>query len=82
VESRAPALAEQFDENETSLHQIHIGAIDHNVSQIGDVALSPTRAKGHVAERHAAAPRSPRRLLRRRCTYELLYAVAPLSLAK
>jgi hypothetical protein len=25
------------------------------------VALSPTRARGHVAERRAAAPRSPRR---------------------
>ncbi len=36
------------------------------------MALSPTRAKGHVAERRAAAPRSPRRLPRRRCTYELL----------
>ena len=26
-----------------------------------DVAPSPTRARGHVAERRAAAPRSPRR---------------------
>ena len=36
-------------------------AIAHNVSHVCDVALSPTRAKGHVAERRAAAPRSPRR---------------------
>jgi hypothetical protein len=36
----------------------------HNVPQVGDVALSPTRAKGHVAERRAAAPRSPRHPLR------------------
>ena len=33
----------------------------HNESHVCDVALSPTRAKGHVAERRAAAPRSPRR---------------------
>ncbi len=33
----------------------------YNVSHVCDVALSPTRAKGHVAERRAAAPRSPRR---------------------
>jgi hypothetical protein len=32
----------------------------HNESHVCDVALSPTRAKGHVAERRAAAPRSPR----------------------
>ena len=36
-------------------------AIAHNESHVCDVALSPTRAKGHVAERRAAAPRSPRR---------------------
>ena len=52
------------------------GGISHNVSHVCDVALSPTRAKGHVAERRAAAPRSPRRPLGRRCTYVLLYAVA------
>jgi hypothetical protein len=37
-----------------------IGAIAYNESHVCDVALSPTRAKGHVAERRAAAPRSPR----------------------
>ena len=37
-----------------------LSAIAHNVSHVCDVALSPTRAKGHVAERRAAAPRSPR----------------------
>jgi hypothetical protein len=47
------------------------------VPQVGDVALSPTGAKGHVAERRAAAPRSPRRLPRRRCAYVLLWDVAP-----
>jgi hypothetical protein len=36
-------------------------AIAHNESHVCDVALSPTRAKGHVAERRAAAPRSPSR---------------------
>jgi hypothetical protein len=46
--------------------------ISHNGPQVGDVALSPTRAKGHVAERRVAAPRSPSRLLRRRCAYALL----------
>jgi hypothetical protein len=46
--------------------------ISHNVPRVGDVALSPTRAKGHVAERRVAAPRSPSRLLRRRCAYALL----------
>jgi hypothetical protein len=35
-------------------------AIAHNESHICDVALSPTRAKGHVEERRVAAPRSPR----------------------
>jgi len=35
--------------------------ISYNESHVCDVALSPTRAKGHVAERRAAAPRSPRR---------------------
>jgi hypothetical protein len=33
----------------------------YNESHVCDVALSPTRAKGHLAERRAAAPRSPRR---------------------
>jgi hypothetical protein len=33
----------------------------HNVSHVGDVAPSLTEARGHVAERRAAAPRSPRR---------------------
>jgi hypothetical protein len=50
----------------------------YNVSRVGDVAPSPTRARGHVAERRAAAPRSPRRLLRRRCAYALLWDVASL----
>jgi hypothetical protein len=36
-------------------------AMAPNVSHVCDVALSPTRAKGHVAERRAAAPRSPSR---------------------
>ena len=35
--------------------------ISYNESHVCDVALSPTRAKGHVAERRAAAPRSPSR---------------------
>ena len=46
--------------------------ISHNVPRVGDVALRPTGPKGHVAERRAAAPRSPRRLPRRRCAYALL----------
>jgi hypothetical protein len=33
----------------------------HNVSHVCDVAPSPTRARGHVAERRAAEPQSPRR---------------------
>ena len=37
-----------------------VTGISHNESHVCDVALSPTRAKGHVAERRAAAPRSPR----------------------
>ena len=32
-----------------------------NESHVCDVAPSPTRARGHVAERRAAAPRSPSR---------------------
>jgi hypothetical protein len=56
-----------------------LGTMTHNGSQVGDVALSPTGAKGHVAERRAAAPRSPRRLPRRRCAYVLLSDVALLS---
>jgi hypothetical protein len=39
-------------------------AITHNVSHVGDVAPSLTEARGHVAERRAAAPRSPRHPLR------------------
>jgi hypothetical protein len=31
----------------------------YNELHVCDVALSPTRAKGHVAERRAAAPRGP-----------------------
>ncbi len=38
-----------------------VDAMAYNESHVCDVALSPTRAKGHVAERRAAAPRSPRR---------------------
>ncbi len=38
-----------------------VGAIAYNAMHVCDVALSPTRAKGHVAERRAAAPRSPSR---------------------
>jgi hypothetical protein len=34
--------------------------MSHNESHVCDVAPSPTRARGHVAERRAAAPRSPR----------------------
>jgi hypothetical protein len=52
-------------------------AMSDNVSRVGDVAPSLTEARGHVAERRAAAPRSPRRLPRRRCAYVLLYVVAP-----
>ena len=47
---------------------ILLAGITHNVSHVCDVALSPTRAKGHVAERRAAAPRSPSRPEGRRCT--------------
>jgi hypothetical protein len=35
--------------------------MSHNVSHVCDVAPSPTRARGHVAQRRAAAPRSPSR---------------------
>jgi hypothetical protein len=34
----------------------------YNESHVCDVALCPTRAKGHVTEQRAAAPRSPSRL--------------------
>jgi hypothetical protein len=54
-------------------------AMSHNGSRVGGVALRPTGPKGHVAERRAAAPRSPIRLPRRRCTYALLSDVAFLS---
>ncbi len=50
--------------------------ISHNVPHVCDVAPRPTGPRGHVAERRAAAPRSPRRLPRRRCTYALLWDVA------
>jgi hypothetical protein len=40
---------------------VHFYAISHNVPHVCDAAPSPTRARGHVAERRAAAPRSPRR---------------------
>ena len=43
------------------MQQGYGNAMAYNVSHVCDVALSPTRAKGHVAERRAAAPRSPRR---------------------
>jgi hypothetical protein len=33
--------------------------MSYNVPRVCDVAPSPTRARGHVAERRAAAPRSP-----------------------
>ena len=50
------------EHNNTYCHQrSRIGAIAYNESHVCDVALSPTRAKGHVAERRAAAPRSPSR---------------------
>jgi hypothetical protein len=38
-------------------------------------APRPTRTRGCVAKRRVAAPRSPRRLLRRRCTYAPLCEV-------
>jgi hypothetical protein len=36
-------------------------AMAHNVPRLCDVALRPTRPKGHVAEERAVARRSPRR---------------------
>ncbi len=39
---------------------VGFGTMAHNESHVCDVAPSPTRARGHVAERRAAAPRSPR----------------------
>jgi hypothetical protein len=65
------------------MHQNSISAIAHNESHVCDVALSPTRAKGHVAERRAAAPRSPRhpegvpmyiRAVMCRCAGDLYYS--------
>jgi hypothetical protein len=50
-------------------------AMAYNVPRVGNVALRPTGPKGHVAELRVAAPRSPRRLPRRRCAYALLCAV-------
>jgi hypothetical protein len=38
-----------------------LSAISHNVPRVCDVAPRPTGPRGHVAERRAAAPRSPRR---------------------
>jgi hypothetical protein len=35
--------------------------MSHNVPRLCDVALRPTRPKGHVAEARGAAPRSPSR---------------------
>ena len=35
--------------------------MSHNVSRVCDAALSLTEARGHVAERRAAAPRNPSR---------------------
>jgi hypothetical protein len=58
--------------------QTYVGVIAHNVSHVCDAAPSLTEARGCVAERRAAAPRSPRRLPRRRCTYALLCEVAPI----
>ena len=46
--------------NNLLVEQWILSAITHNEWHVCDVALSPTRAKGHVAERRAAAPRSPR----------------------
>ncbi len=43
------------------MHRKQIGAIAYNVPHVCDVAPSPTRVRGHVAERRAAAPRSPSR---------------------
>ncbi len=47
----------------TSSIRFRLGScvISHNESHVCDVAPSPTRARGHVAERRAAAPRSPSR---------------------
>jgi hypothetical protein len=42
----------------------HSNAMAHNVPRLCDVALRPTRPKGHVAEERAVARRSPRRPLR------------------
>jgi len=55
-------------------------AMSHNVSHVCDVAPSLTEARGHVAERRAVAPRSPRRLPRRRCAYALLCAVVVIGI--
>jgi hypothetical protein len=44
----------------------------HTVPSVCDVALRPTRPKGHVAERRGAAPRNPRRPPGRRSVYALL----------
>jgi hypothetical protein len=59
-----------------------LGAIAHIVSRVGDVALRPTRPKGDVAERRAAAPRRPMRHQERRCRCLLICAVAPNTFSK
>ncbi len=38
-----------------------LNRISYNESHVCDVAPRPTRPRGHVAERRAAAPRSPSR---------------------
>ena len=45
------------------------------MSRVCDAAPRLTEPRGRVAERRAAAPRSPRRLPRHRSTYALLYEV-------
>jgi len=41
-----------------------IDAMSHTMQRLCEVAVSPTRAKGHLPERRATAPRSSRHLLR------------------
>jgi hypothetical protein len=59
--------------------QILNNVMSDNVPRVGDVALSPTRANGHVAERRGVASRRPRHLPRRRCAYALSSDVTLLS---
>ena len=42
-------------------YQDHAGSMAYNVLHVCDAAPSLTEARGHVAERRAAAPRSPSR---------------------